>query len=178
MRWGLTEQQFRRWEPVLKEVVERFPLSTTFKAIDMTPATAVGRFRDAVLSLRRFNWSTNVDTEKLRRIYQLMRVKQTDGGFIVLPKYNPFTGYTPSEGMIMEHTTEYLVLDFRGLKMPPEVFEALKVLKKNDLIREIHIKNLHPEQFEVFRDVGQALSEGESKPVVSVNPEKQMYSLI
>lgn len=74
----LTEASFRLYEPFITLGVRNFPNETSWDVSDLRrtdesikigPNTFVARFRDAIISLRRFNWKpTTVDLEKLIRI--------------------------------------------------------------------------------------------------------------
>lgn len=70
----LSESSFRIYEPFLTLGVRNFPDETSWDVgllrqlnpdIKIGPATFVARFRDAVVSLRRFHWQTTVDVAKL-----------------------------------------------------------------------------------------------------------------
>ena len=66
---NLSEENFRRFESYLRLAVQVWPKESCF-AIDSTlaPTTFVARFRDSLVSLRRYGWATNVDTQKLSAI--------------------------------------------------------------------------------------------------------------
>lgn len=63
----LTEDMFRRYEPLLARAVTAFPAETSFTVPpDISPTTFVARFRDARFSFLKFGWpSTTVDRNKL-----------------------------------------------------------------------------------------------------------------
>lgn len=68
----LSETLFRHFEPYIALALRNWPKETCYDldlipvADRYSPATFVGRFRDAILSLQRFSWPTTmVDTEKL-----------------------------------------------------------------------------------------------------------------
>lgn len=71
----ISEASFRRFEPFLTLAVRKWPEETSWDVgalresdpdIKIGPATFVARFRDAIVSLRRFSWSpTTVDLIKL-----------------------------------------------------------------------------------------------------------------
>lgn len=69
----LSERSFRVYESAIAEAVRAFPNETRFAASRFTARggtplsinTAVARFRDAVVSLKRFKWETEVDCAKL-----------------------------------------------------------------------------------------------------------------
>lgn len=66
----MTEQMFRRFEPLLTKAVDAFPNETSFTVPpDMAPTTFLARFRDARLSLLKYNWQpTTVNRDKLIQI--------------------------------------------------------------------------------------------------------------
>lgn len=67
----LSEKLFRYFEPHIKLAVDNWPQETCFDldlipvAERYSPATFTGRFRDAIVSLKHFGWTTYVNTEKL-----------------------------------------------------------------------------------------------------------------
>ena len=69
----LSEPTFRIYEPHIARAVKEWPNETQFTNEAMTdlngkrlsPHTFVARFRDALVSLKRFGWPTYVDTNKL-----------------------------------------------------------------------------------------------------------------
>lgn len=70
----LSEGTFRVYEPHIDRAVRAWPTETSWSPSAMTdlagrrlsPHTFVARFRDAVVSLKRFGWDTYIDTAKLR----------------------------------------------------------------------------------------------------------------
>ncbi len=69
--YHLSESCFRFYEPLIKLSVENYPSETHFD-LDLfpveerkAPTTFVARFRDSIISLKRFKWETTVNTEKL-----------------------------------------------------------------------------------------------------------------
>lgn len=84
----LSEGLFRYFEPHLAEAVKNWPLDTEF---DLTripaedryaTATFVARFRDSILSLRRYKWQTSlIDMEKFAAL-----LAAADGP-LKMPKY-------------------------------------------------------------------------------------------
>jgi hypothetical protein len=62
----LSEDSFRRYEPLIKRAVDRFPEETEFeKPSGIAPTTFLARFRDALVSLKKYNWETDVNCTKL-----------------------------------------------------------------------------------------------------------------
>jgi len=69
----LSERTFRILEPHIFRAVKRWPDETQFARADMqgeggallSPHTFAARFRDALTSLKRFGWTTDIDTVKL-----------------------------------------------------------------------------------------------------------------
>jgi hypothetical protein len=70
----LSEPTFRFYEPYIREGVARFPTDIAWDisllAVEdrRAPSTFVARFRDAITSLRKFGWQTDIDTKKLLEI--------------------------------------------------------------------------------------------------------------
>lgn len=69
----LSEEWFRFFEPHISVAVNNWPDDTRFDFDALpneapkrySPSTLVGRFRDAIVSLKRFGWETSIDLEKL-----------------------------------------------------------------------------------------------------------------
>jgi hypothetical protein len=70
----LSEAVFRFYEPYIREGVDRFPgevawdISLLPVSDRRAPTTFVGRFRDAITSLRKFSWQTDINVAKLLQI--------------------------------------------------------------------------------------------------------------
>lgn len=69
----LSEEWFRFFEPHIATAVKNWPDDTRFDFDSLpneaskrySPSTLVGRFRDAIVSLKRFGWETAIDLDKL-----------------------------------------------------------------------------------------------------------------
>lgn len=63
----LTEEMFRRYEPLLAKAVAAFPSETSFTVPPgISPTTFVARFRDARFSYLKFDWPSQlIDRDKL-----------------------------------------------------------------------------------------------------------------
>lgn len=88
----LSEKTFRFYEPYLTLGVRNFPEETSWDvgtlraqdpSIKIGPNTFVGRFRDAIVSLRRFSWDTTVDVPKLISIAGLFVISLQPGTSVV-----------------------------------------------------------------------------------------------
>lgn len=85
---NLTEKLYRYFEPHLNLAVTNWPKETFFDLsiipaeVRYAPTTFVARFRDAVISLKRFGWETYVDVAKLSAM---------SGEFII--NIDPQTGF-------------------------------------------------------------------------------------
>lgn len=70
----LSEAVFRFYEPYIREGVDRFPQEVAWDISLLTPpnkkapTTFVARFRDAITSLRKFSWPTDINVAKLLQI--------------------------------------------------------------------------------------------------------------
>lgn len=64
----LTEKAFRRYEDVIHQAVDSYPICVAFEPTGSI-STFTARLRDAILSLYRYEWSTKIDTVKFRNIY-------------------------------------------------------------------------------------------------------------
>jgi hypothetical protein len=61
----LTEGVFRTYERAIATAVRNWPTETCFTVPSgIAPTTFTARFRDAILSLKKYSWSTSVDTTK------------------------------------------------------------------------------------------------------------------
>ncbi len=69
----LSEATFRFYEPFINSAVKRWPEETQWhhdvmkneEGKTVSPHTFIARFRDALVSLKRFGWTTYIDTNKL-----------------------------------------------------------------------------------------------------------------
>lgn len=65
----LSEKLFREYEPFIMRAVNAFPTETSFTVPSgRSPHTFLARFRDAILSVKNFRWSTTIDMDKLWRM--------------------------------------------------------------------------------------------------------------
>ncbi len=70
--YQLTEAMFRKFETAIQVAVSEWPKEQVYTKADMwsilatkSPNTFAARYRDALLSLRRFKWATGIDMTKL-----------------------------------------------------------------------------------------------------------------
>lgn len=64
----LREELFRYYEPLIARAVLAWPKETSFTIpTDRAPTTFISNFRNALLSVRTFHWSTDIDLNKLFR---------------------------------------------------------------------------------------------------------------
>ena len=62
----LREDLFRYYEPLITKAVNAWPQETSFTVpSDKAPTTFISNFRNALLSVRTFHWSTDLDLNKL-----------------------------------------------------------------------------------------------------------------
>ena len=59
----LTENIFRRFENVIQASLKSLPNNTSIDPSPLRAITYAARMRDAVLSLRRYNWKTDINIE-------------------------------------------------------------------------------------------------------------------
>ena len=90
----MREGQFRRFEKAIKEIVDKFPEVVPISAGKLSPLTVVGRLRDAMLSLHRYRWSTDVDMHKFEQIYSGIDVSHRGvsiiaGGHAEIKQFDP-----------------------------------------------------------------------------------------
>lgn len=81
-----SEENFRRFEAVLQQVVIKYPESVGYIAAPLSPSTATARLRDAINSVLLNKWSTTIDLERLAFIKPNIKVLQTEHGFAVVQK--------------------------------------------------------------------------------------------
>lgn len=98
----ISEESFRRFEPFLTLAVARWPEETSWDLslmehndLKISPMTFVARFRDAIVSQRRFGWQSTVDVAKLNSIAGLFCVSLQAGTSIVWFKHRVPVGRTP-----------------------------------------------------------------------------------
>lgn len=70
------EQQFRRYEEVIDQIVAVYPGRIEFNpsSFNLSPETFSCRLRDAVRSLSLYHWPTKIDVEKFQAIHQEIMV--------------------------------------------------------------------------------------------------------
>lgn len=62
----LREELFRYYEPLIARAVTAWPTETSFTIpANKAPTTFISNFRNALLSVRTFHWSTDIDLGKL-----------------------------------------------------------------------------------------------------------------
>ena len=101
-----SEENFRKYELLLKVAVDAFPKKVKLSQIDhISNNTLVARLRDAKLSLLQNNWQTVVDVKKLKETEIVFRIEQ--GEVFSGPRkkevktYQPPT-QLPNESLIIE----------------------------------------------------------------------------
>lgn len=87
--YRLRESSFRRFELVIKAIVERYPDKTTFNpqsAIDkpLAQCTFACRLRDAMHSLLDNKWKTIIDFEKFTQIHPQLDVSEQPDGLVAV----------------------------------------------------------------------------------------------
>lgn len=93
----LTEKSFRRYENAIKSFVANHPNPTKFAPHPLSPNTYAARLRDAIRSLELYNWTTTIDTTKLRAIRDevVVRIDAKSGEIIVCDKKLQAISTTP-----------------------------------------------------------------------------------
>lgn len=71
------ESNFRRFEPTIIAILERWPQKSVFKPISLSVETFGARLRDAVTAYLRLDclWESIIDRDKLREVWQKKHVK-------------------------------------------------------------------------------------------------------
>jgi hypothetical protein len=86
LSWRLREEQFRRYETILKKAVDTFP--QTFKIdprlYNLPPSlvTCSARLRDAKLSYLRFNWVSSINRARFLEVENELVVSEGNGYLI------------------------------------------------------------------------------------------------
>lgn len=111
----ISEDSFRRFEPFLTLAVNRWPeetswdvasLRATDPSVNISPMTFVARFRDAIVSLRRFNWESTVDLAKLNNIAGTYCLALQAGTSVVWFKHRAPRGRTPDWKHLADKVSE------------------------------------------------------------------------
>lgn len=79
------ESAFRRYEHILKKVVEAFPNSIKFRPVELATETVACRLRDAVASFLRNKWESELDLEWFLKYWNDYGVAH-DGVWITIGK--------------------------------------------------------------------------------------------
>jgi hypothetical protein len=118
------EATFRRYEPLITEIVACHPRSLAVDAnkIGLSPETLSARLRDAVKSLLVNKWPTNIDTAKLSTFWPDYQVSVLYGGIVQI-------GYKSG-------TTGRFVQDVQPTK--PVVTKDLMLIEFLDLVVAYH----------------------------------------
>lgn len=83
----LRERVFRQYELAIATAVNKYPLTTCFKSDIVSPTTFSARLRDAILSYKRFQWSTEkVNKNKFQQIEGDLCVRVFGDSVYVGPK--------------------------------------------------------------------------------------------
>lgn len=125
--WRLREEQFRRYEQILKVAVDLFPLVyiVNIKAHNLPTSlqTCSARLRDAKLSYSRYNWVSTIDRQKylLCRDELIVAEDQTGKAYLALGRLdevrNHFKSAVPQHPIISKAQEEedgYHLLVERG----------------------------------------------------------------
>lgn len=77
----LRESSFRRYEPVIAQIVSAFPMAVKINHGAASPVTFTARLRDAMKSLYDHHWTTSsIDVAKFRYNYLDLRVSHRENG--------------------------------------------------------------------------------------------------
>lgn len=74
------EDQFRRYEKVIEQVVTSYPSANLFDPAPFRSTTFACRLRDAMSSLLTHHWATTVDVKRLSEIRSDITVSEVTGG--------------------------------------------------------------------------------------------------
>lgn len=77
----LRESSFRRYEPVIAQIVSAFPMAVKINHGAASPVTFTARLRDAMKSLYDHHWATSsIDIAKFRYNYLDLRISHRENG--------------------------------------------------------------------------------------------------
>lgn len=76
------ETSFRRYEPYIRQIVVAFPQPIIFDPSPLSPVTFSCRLRDAMTSLSRYDWQTDVNKPKFQQIHPHLSICEYDGKII------------------------------------------------------------------------------------------------
>lgn len=142
MRPELTERAFRRWEDQIRIAVDGFPAAYQFEPAGMAVTTAVSRIRDAVRSLRLYNWPTVIDMEKFKKFG--CEVRNINNTFVELA---PVPEFKATRQMYFNPNVRV-----HGALLTEDVVKALCVLAANGVLSP-KLVSLTQSQEEQFRQI-------------------------
>jgi hypothetical protein len=81
------ESNFRRFEPIIISVLERWPQRSIFKPTTISIETFAARLRDAVTAFLQPDclWDSPIDKEKLKEVWSKKHVKMVGSTVVVCP---------------------------------------------------------------------------------------------
>jgi hypothetical protein len=148
------EEQFRRFESLLVNVVNSFPTPITVvphSAYNMAPETFRSRFKDSLRSLKEFRWPTTVPMEKFDRIVDQIMVRAPLTGSIVhigdknttldpKPTYDHYQKPTSSvkQGLTFVNPT------------PQDIFMLVQLAEGGQLVAPQHLVGVNEELLKTF----------------------------
>jgi hypothetical protein len=131
------EEQFRRFESLITNVVKSFPVLITIiprSIYNMSPETFRSRFKDSLRSLKEFRWPTTVPMEKFDNIVDNIMVRAPLTGVIVhIGDKNTTLDPKPTYDYVKPVTASAVGLTFTN-PTPQEVFTLVKLAEGGQLV--------------------------------------------
>lgn len=176
--WRLREDQFRRYETILKNAVERFPLVFTVNLrnynLPTSLVTCAARLRDAKISYSRFNWPSTIDRVKYLACCDELVVAEGNG-FLMLGRLDEVRAYAKSQSpqpKIIE--TAQGIKDDYELKVTRDQFFFLCQLATHDVFKKDLILSSSDETFNLSNH---ALPTADSY-AISLVPDGERWRLL
>lgn len=171
--YRFSERAFRKYEPVIRMAVEQYPTVIEVKLEHSAQTTFVGRCTDAVRSVLRNRWETNINMDKLEKCVH---------GLHVLPRENNAVRIGPrdyitkiiviSESEISETNPTVIRAGQTPLELrrpTDEDLTAALILANRSFFRgtPVHVYETSPEQ-KIYID---AMSYSDKYPNVVFDPD-------
>jgi len=123
------ESNWRRFEPVLREFVARYPAPITFKPKHIRPITAVARLRDAVRAFAHpsNNWETDIPVDLFFSYWPQVKLFHHDDSVTIGQQGDERVLGSENDVKVI---SENFILDAEAL---PELFEAILMCKNHEV---------------------------------------------
>lgn len=146
----LSEARFRDFEDDIRQIVDTLPLPTRFPPGRLTQATHSRYLRNAMKSLLRFQWQTDIDILKLKDYWEAIVVSEAPSGDIVV--------LNKAQAKSRRHADVPTSIHIDVDAPSPNIISALAYLISNEVIQSARITNMPLD--EVREHVGDDLDVG------------------